>query len=408
MKVIFNKDGYKLWNEQYSLINDVKYRWLFRFMRADILSVLNRALDNIEELGESYQGSSKQQELREIIKEQIMALHPFYTIDINVNSIIGNNSDALAENLYTLLKVQRRLNSWAYILLDIDNTYFDDLSIRDRINIYGFLANSKYNMHGLCNDDRITSDSGLQEDLYFANLDHNVSRMIDKDNRELINTQQINKQMEVLERLEQSYCNEEYNNEIKKNKQLLLKYLDDIKSDNYLVREFTFPGFEYFIKYEFIRMLEEKAFIRKCRQCGTYFTLCDLKEFYCDNYNEEYKCSCKEIPANRRYRKRLEDLGIKKDWDWAENFTKNNKKSTKKHNHYYPNNNADKIINEIEACFEDVKYNKQRLLRYGAKEEDKISLELNAFRMNISKMRSLAEELKKKEKRSDNSEHKDQ
>lgn len=399
MKVIFNKDGYKLWCEQYSLINEVKYQWLFKFMRADILSVLNYVLENIENLNESYKGISKQQELREKIKEKIMSWHPFYSIDINVNSVIGNNADSLSENIYSLLKVQRRLNSWAYILLDIDNTYFDDLSIRDRINIYGFLANSKCNIHDLFKDYIITSDTGFKEDLYFANPDHNVSRFIDKDNREYISTQQINKQIEVLDRLEQTYCNEEHDAYFRKNKQLLLKNLEDIKSDNYLVREFSFPDFKYFIKYEFIRMLEEKVYIRKCRQCGTYFTLCDLKVFYCDNYNDDYKCSCKEIPANLRHRKRLEDLGIKKDWDWAENFSKNNKKSTKNHPHYYPNNNADVIITEIEYYFERVKQNKKNLLRYGAKEEDKKRLECEAFRVNISKMRELATELKGKSPR---------
>lgn len=86
----------------------------------------------------------------------------------------------------------------------------------------------------------------------------------------------------------------------------LIKVLKDKENNRYGIQEiYEINNFYNLLFLELYFILQEKTYLKKCKNCGKYFLTTNSAVIYCDNVFEDNK-TCREIGANKVFTKNLE------------------------------------------------------------------------------------------------------
>ncbi len=105
----------------------------------------------------------------------------------------------------------------------------------------------------------------------------------------------------------------EFNKVIKRNKDIskiteteLIRIIKDKDNNRYSIQEiYEIDNFYNLLFLELCFILQEKTYLKKCKNCGKYFLTINSAVIYCDNVFEDNK-TCREIGANKVFSKNLE------------------------------------------------------------------------------------------------------
>lgn len=105
----------------------------------------------------------------------------------------------------------------------------------------------------------------------------------------------------------------EFNKVIKINKDTykmtemeLIRIIKDKDNNRYGIQEiYEIDNFYNLLFLELCFILQEKTYLKKCKNCGKYFLTINSAVIYCDNVFEDNK-TCREIGANKVFSKNLE------------------------------------------------------------------------------------------------------
>ena len=82
--------------------------------------------------------------------------------------------------------------------------------------------------------------------------------------------------------------------------------IKEIKNNKYEIREvYEIDNFYNLLFLELYWILQEKTYLKKCKNCGKYFITNNSSVIYCDNVYEDNK-TCREIGASKVFIKNLE------------------------------------------------------------------------------------------------------
>ncbi len=97
------------------------------------------------------------------------------------------------------------------------------------------------------------------------------------------------------------------NKDTSKNKEKeLIKLLNDKDNNRYGIKEiYEIDNLYNFVFLELYFILQEKTYLKKCKNCGKYFLTTNSSVIYCDNVYQDKK-TCREIGASKVYIKNLE------------------------------------------------------------------------------------------------------
>ena len=105
----------------------------------------------------------------------------------------------------------------------------------------------------------------------------------------------------------------EFNKVIKINKDTskitekeLIRSIKDKDNNRYGIKEiYEIDNFYNLLFLELYFILQEKTYLKKCKNCGKYFLTTNSAVIYCDNVFEDNK-TCREIGASKVFTKNLE------------------------------------------------------------------------------------------------------
>ena len=87
----------------------------------------------------------------------------------------------------------------------------------------------------------------------------------------------------------------------------LIETLKDKENNRYGIQEiYEIDNFYNLLFLELYFILQEKTYLKKCKNCGKYFLTTNTAVIYCDNIFEDNK-TCREIGASKVFNKNLEN-----------------------------------------------------------------------------------------------------
>ena len=93
----------------------------------------------------------------------------------------------------------------------------------------------------------------------------------------------------------------------KTDKNTLINNLKDKDNNRYGIKEiYEIDNFYNFLFLELYFILQQKTYLKKCKNCGKYFLTTNLAVIYCNNTFEDNK-TCREIGASKVFAKNLEN-----------------------------------------------------------------------------------------------------
>ena len=86
----------------------------------------------------------------------------------------------------------------------------------------------------------------------------------------------------------------------------LIRIIKDKDNNRYSIQEiYEIDNFYNLLFLELCFILQEKTYLKKCKNCGKYFLTINSAVIYCDNVFEDSK-TCREIGASKVFSKNLE------------------------------------------------------------------------------------------------------
>ncbi|CAI3225118.1 hypothetical protein CNEO2_130116 [Clostridium neonatale] len=339
--------------------------------------------------------NNNEMEIWKNIKRYTNIINFFNEDNINYLIMEWNNRKFNMQNvsnnfLADLIMLQQQLCSWSYIFLDVDAKYLNKLNKKERISMYSFYSNSslnlkrileKYPYTPISNNINDIADISVTENLYFSNVENNVS-LIKYEDKVMYAPKQIEIQFKILMNLviaNNNQDNEDIQNTVKN---IVENYNKDFTTDNYLVREIVSQNLLILLKYEFSKLIDNELMIRKCKSCGKYFIINNNKSFYCTRNNVEIGVRCCDEDPKKRHVRKLKELGIYEEYNEIQN-----KISYRQKRKYKWQEKFKELHNELIKV-------KEKLMKYNNVEKAKKSKEYEEFFKKYKEIKNVLEENK--------------
>lgn len=301
--------------------------------------------------------------------------------------LVSNNIRNVSNIFFAdLIDTQRKLLSWSYLFLDLDANYLKGLNKKQRISMYGFYSNSILNLKEISKmpqsatiplSEIFFSDINVTEHLHFSNYDNN-NEVIEMDDKKYFSKDLNLTHLKILYNLQNAYLKPDDPNIEETIKFNVENYNNEITTDQYWTKEIISPNLQVLLEYEFSRLLESDLMIRKCKSCGSYFIPKNNKIFYCSRKNSETGEIYCSGTIKERHTQKLKELNIWKEYNQVANKVRYAKKSNNKFKKENLKISSLKTqvaenLEKLDKMYENLTYNKKKLLSYTNVQEAKIS-----------------------------------
>ena len=186
---------------------------------------------------------------------------------------------------------QKEIYNVLYFILDISARGIEKMPLNQRIYLYDKMFYTPYHPAVINITKRIRFRSQLQPQLHSEHFPENDQNIKDVFNR-LYRNHTLNVGHDGIP----SELEDDFN--------LAINYAKTITS-NKIYEEYEINNLHELLYLEILSMIQSGTMIRKCKNCGKYFTVRNRKIMYCDRINESGK-SCSYIGSQNTFQKKLE------------------------------------------------------------------------------------------------------
>ena len=240
--------------------------------------------------------------LRQLIPDSLLPDETYHSDFYNIyRKIVGADEDDECEVLITdiykptgftkEISFQKEIYNVLYFILDISARGIEKMPLNQRIYLYDNMFYTPYHQTVINVTKRIRFRSQLQPQLHSEHCPEN-----DRNIKDVFNRLYRNSTLNVGHDGIPSELEDDFN--------LAINYIKTITS-NTIYEEYEINTLHELLYLEIFSMIQSDTMIRKCKNCGKYFTVSNRKIMYCDRIDKSGK-SCSNIGSQNTFQKKLE------------------------------------------------------------------------------------------------------
>ena len=198
------------------------------------------------------------------------------------------------------LKTQRDIKNLLYFILDTDAQSLEDLSVSQRIWLYGNMFYTKRDLSEM----RVTRKLLFHPPAYFSENSHAKEQSLSYLNEDIKTDSKTNDifcpfytypPLNIADDGIPEKMIDSFN--------AAVNYAKTVNTSK-IYEEYEINDLQELLSLEILAMIQSKTIIKKCENCGKYFIFTDKKKKYCDRPGKD-GTTCYKISKKKRFQQKL-------------------------------------------------------------------------------------------------------